>query len=65
MPVSLFTRVPSFSAGCSFLYRQALKKGTPLVKITKGMFSKKRTSVKWVRLSDDLKQVGGGTVGMV
>lgn len=36
---------------------QALKKGTRLLKITKSTFSKKRTAVKWLRISDDLKTV--------
>lgn len=43
-----------YSLPISCWFVQALKKGSQVLKITKGMFSKKRTSVKWIRLSDDL-----------
>eukprot|EP00752_Nemacystus_decipiens_P006633 g5963.t1 len=44
----------------NFELLEALKKGTKLLKITKSTFSKKRTAVKWLCISDDLKTLSWG-----
>ncbi|CAM9398169.1 unnamed protein product [Pylaiella littoralis] len=41
----------------NFELLEALKKGTKLLKITKSTFSKRRTAVKWARVSDDLTKL--------
>ncbi|CAM9851988.1 unnamed protein product, partial [Ectocarpus sp. 4 AP-2014] len=41
----------------NFELLEALKKGTKLLKVTKSHFSKRRTVVKWVSVSDDLTKL--------
>eukprot|EP00903_Cladosiphon_okamuranus_P009465 g9021.t2 len=44
----------------NFELLEALKKGTRMLKVTKSTFSKKRTAVKWLKISDDLKTLSWG-----